>query len=119
MWIRTAVLAVVVAIMSSPAAAQSVGVYRGASGAREVSVAGADSVLGTTPVSALSWNPAGPASLEAPELEVALAAVRARGTFTNRVDSDGRLREASGVVPDGAVAFPLCGSGRSSSQGVS
>jgi long-subunit fatty acid transport protein len=106
-WIRTATFAATVALMSSPAAAQSVGVYRGASGARDTAIAGADSVLGATPVSALSWNPAGLASLEEPEFDLAFASVRARGKFTNRVDSNGFLNEASGVVPDGAVAFPL------------
>ena len=78
-WIRTATLAATVALMSSPAAAQSVGVYRGASGARDASIAGADSVLGATPVSALSWNPAGLASLEEPEFDLAFATLRARG----------------------------------------
>jgi long-chain fatty acid transport protein len=106
-WTRLAMLAATVVLMSSPAAAQSVGVYRGASGARDTSVAGADSVLGATPVSALSWNPAGLASIETPEVDVAFAAVHARGKFTNRVDSNGLLREANGVVPDGAVAFPF------------
>jgi long-subunit fatty acid transport protein len=106
-WIRVATLAATVALMSIPAAAQSVGVYRGASGARDTSIAGADSVLGTTPVSALSWNPAGLASLEEPEFDIAFASIHARGKFTNRVDSNGLLRDASGVVPDGAIAFPL------------
>lgn len=106
-WIRRAALVATMAVMSSAAAAQSIGVYRGASGARDISIAGADSVLGATPVSGLSWNPAGLASLEAPEFDLAFAAVRARGKFTNRVDSNGLLRDASGVVPDGAVAFPL------------
>ena len=106
-WIRAATLAATVTLMSSSAAAQSVGVYRGVAGARDTSIAGADSVLGATPVSALSWNPAGLASLEEPEFDVAFATLRARGKFTNRVDSNGLLGDASGVVPDGAVAFPL------------
>ena len=91
----------------APASAQSVGVYRGAAGAKDASMASAGSALGTTPVAALSWNPAGLASLDQPEVDVALAALSARGTFANRVDSNGFLRDAQGVVPDGAVAFPL------------
>ncbi len=61
----------------------------------------------TTPVAALSWNPAGLASLDAPEVDLALAAISARGTFANRVDSNGLLDDAQGVVPEGAVAFPF------------
>lgn len=105
-WIRFAAV-VIAACVSSPAAAQSIGVYRGASGARETSLASSDGVLGTTPVAALSWNPAGLVSVEAPEFDVALATLQARGRFTNRVDSNGSLTDASGIVPDGAVAFPF------------
>jgi long-subunit fatty acid transport protein len=107
MWIRIAAPAFAVGLLTSSAAAQSVGVYRGASGARDASLASADSALGTTPVAALSWNPAGLASIEAPEFDLAFATVQARGKFTNRVDSDGLLRDANGMVPDGAVAYPL------------
>ena len=70
-------------------------------------MASADGVLGSTPVAALSWNPAGLASTDTPEFDVALATLQARGKFTNRVDSTGLLSDASGIVPDGAVAFPL------------
>jgi long-subunit fatty acid transport protein len=105
-WIRAAAVAIVT-LASTPAWAQTVGVYRGASGAREASMASADGVLGSTPVAALSWNPAGLASIDAPEFDVALATLQARGKFTNRVDSNGLLSDASGIVPDGAVAFPL------------
>lgn len=105
-WIRFAAVAIV-GLLSSPAAAQSVGVYRGASGAREASLASSDGVLGATPVAALSWNPAGLVEVEAPEFDVALATLQARGRFTNRVDSDGALSDASGIVPDGAIAFPF------------
>ena len=100
-------LAIVLSAGLAPASAQSVGVYRGAAGAKDASMASAGSVLGTTPVAALSWNPAGLASLDQPEVDIALAALSARGTFANRVDSNGLLRDAQGVVPDGAVAFPL------------
>lgn len=105
-WIRMAMVAIA-GLVSIPAAAQSVGVYRGASGAREASMASADGVLGSTPVAALSWNPAGLVAIEAPEFDVALATLQARGRFTNRVDSNGLLSDASGIVPDGAVAFPF------------
>ena len=94
-------------LLSGSAAAQSVGVYRGASGARDASMASADSVLGSTPVAALSWNPAGLASIEAPEFDLAVATLSARGKFTNRVDSNGFLSDARGIVPDGTVAFPV------------
>ncbi|MGH9371663.1 MAG: OmpP1/FadL family transporter, partial [Vicinamibacterales bacterium] len=107
MWSRIFVLACTAALVGSSANAQSVGVYRGAAGARDTSMASADSVLGTTPVAALSWNPAGLASIDAPEFDVAFATLSARGTFTNRVDSNGLLRDAHGMVPDGTIAFPF------------
>jgi long-subunit fatty acid transport protein len=104
---RVFTLAIAAGMIAGSASAQSVGVYRSASGARDASMASADSVLGTTPVEALSRNPAGLTSVDAPQFDVALAMLSARGRFTNRVDSNGSLTDASGVVPDGAVAFPF------------
>jgi long-chain fatty acid transport protein len=106
-WSGIFVLSLAATLASAAAEAQSVGVYRGPSGARETSMAGADGVLGTTPVAALSLNPAGLASIEAPEFDVAFATMSARGSFSNRVDSNGLLRDARGVIPDGGVAFPF------------
>ena len=104
---RVLTLALAAGLIASSASAQSVGVYRGASGARDASMASADSVLGATPVEALSRNPAGLTSVDAPEFDVAFATLSARGRFTNRVDSNGSLSDASGMVPDGAIAFPF------------
>ena len=104
---KAIVLSIAIGIMATSASAQSVGVYRGTSDAKDASMAGAGSAVATTPVAALSWNPAGLASIEAPEADVALAAISARGTFTNRVDSNGVLGNARGVVPEGAAAFPF------------
>jgi long-chain fatty acid transport protein len=58
-------------------------------------------------VASLAWNPAGLADIEASEFDLAVAAMSARGTFANRVDNNGSLADAQGLVPDGAVAFPL------------
>jgi long-subunit fatty acid transport protein len=91
------------------AQAQSVGVYRGVFDAREASLASAGSVLGGSPVSALAWNPAALAWTESPEASAAVAAASASGHFTNRVDASGRLEDAFGLVPDGALAVPIHG----------
>jgi hypothetical protein len=77
-WIRTFAFSITAGLIASSAAAQSVGVYRGASGAKDVSMASAGSVLGDTPVAALAWNPAGLAAVEAPEFDLAFATVSAR-----------------------------------------
>ena len=99
----------VVALTPAAARAQSVGVYRGVFDAREASLASAGSVTGGSPVSSLAWNPATLAFVDTREVSGALAAAGARGHFTNRVDSGGTLEDAFGLVPDGAVAYPLRG----------
>ena len=104
---RPIALSIAMGAIVTSASAQSVGVFRGTSDAKDAAMAGAGSAVGTTPVVALSWNPAGLASVETPEADVALAAVSARGTFTNRVDSNGLLGNARGVIPEGAVAYPF------------
>ena len=93
--------------MAGTAQAQSVGVYRGVFGGRDAALASADSVLGQTPMAALAWNPAGLADAESTELDLGFAAVSARGRFANRVDANGLLRDATGIVPDGAFVYPL------------
>ena len=105
--VRTIAVAIAIGMMGTAASAQSVGVYRGASDAKDASMASAGSAVATTPVASLSWNPAGLASVEGTEVDVALAAISARGSFANRVDSNGLLNDARGVVPEGAAAFPL------------
>jgi long-chain fatty acid transport protein len=97
------------ALLAGSVSAQSIGVYRGTVGAREASLAGADNVLGTAPLDAVAWNPAGLALFEAPDLDVGIAALGARGTFANRVDANGGLTDARGVIPEGAFAFPVHG----------
>ncbi|HTV02979.1 MAG TPA: outer membrane protein transport protein [Luteitalea sp.] len=92
-----------------PAAAQSVGVFRTASGARAATVAGADSALGSTPLDALTFNPAGLAGVDQTQAAITLGAASATGSFVNRVDGSGGLRNARGVVPEGAVAWKLSG----------
>ena len=103
------VTSVMAGLLLAPAAvgAQSVGVYRGVFDAREASLASAGSVVSGTTVSALAWNPASLAFIENREVTGALAAAGARGHFTNRVDANGTLQDAFGLVPDGAVAIPL------------
>ena len=106
---RIVALSAMLVAVAGSAGAQSVGVYRGAVGGREAALAGADNVLGTQPLDAVAWNPAGFAFFEVPDLDVGIAALGARGTFTNRVDANGSLTDARGVVPEGAFAMPLGG----------
>lgn len=95
------------ALLPSLVSAQSVGVFRTASGARAAALAGADQALGRTPVEALTFNPAGLASVERREASVTLAAASASGSFSNRVDASGDLDDARGVIPEGALAWRL------------
>jgi long-subunit fatty acid transport protein len=106
---RILVLSATLALAAGSADAQSVGVYRGAVGAREAALAGADNALGTLPIDAVAWNPAGLALFETPDLDVGIAALGARGSFANRVDANGSLTDARGVIPEGAFAMPLGG----------
>jgi long-subunit fatty acid transport protein len=107
--VKLLMLSAAMALAAQPVAAQSIGVYRGTVGAREASLAGADNVLGTQPIDAVAWNPAGLALLESPDLDIGIAALGARGSFVNRVDSNGGLTDARGVIPEGAFAFPMSG----------
>jgi long-subunit fatty acid transport protein len=96
-------------LVSASATAQSVGVFRTASGARASALAGADLALGSTPLEALSFNPAGLAAVETREVGVTLAAASASGDFSNRVDPAGGLNGARGVIPEGALAWRVKG----------
>jgi long-subunit fatty acid transport protein len=105
----TVAVAAAIGMSVHTASAQTVGVYRGASGAKAASTASAGSVVASTPIDAFAWNPAGLASIDAPQVDLAIGALSARGRFTNRVDDAGDLGDATGLVPDGAFAFPLRG----------
>lgn len=94
-------------LLPALASAQSVGVYRTASGARAAALAGADQALGRTPLEALTFNPAGLASVQTRDASLTLAAVSASGAFANRVDPAGGLQDARGVIPEGALAWRL------------
>lgn len=70
-------------------------------GAGGVYVPGSDSAL-----DAMAMNPAGLAVLGAPRLDVSVAGMFARGTFTNSANSNGPLN-SNGAVPYGALAIPI------------
>ena len=99
-------------LLATNALAQSIGVFRTASGARATALAGADLALGSTPLEALTFNPAGLAQVDSRELAITLGGVSASGSFANRVDGGGGLDGARGVVPEGALAWRLRGGSR-------
>lgn len=70
-------------------------------GAGGVYLSGRDSV-----VDAMAINPAGLALLGQPTLDLNVAAIFARGSFTNRANPSGKL-DANGAVPYGAFGTPL------------
>lgn len=56
---------------------------------------------------ALTVNPAGLSALDGRALEVSVAAVFARGSFSDAVNQNAPLRDAPGVVPYGAFGMPI------------
>jgi long-subunit fatty acid transport protein len=106
---RLCLLAAVCAVVPASASAQSVGVFRTATGARAAALAGADLALGTTPLEALTFNPAGLTDVETRTLGLTLSAASANGDFSNRVDPAGGLEGARGLIPEGALAWRVKG----------
>src|SRR5271154_1933742 len=56
---------------------------------------------------ALAANPAGLTMLGSRTLALSLTSVFARGSFSNSVNTNAPLKDAPGVVPDGAFGMPI------------
>jgi hypothetical protein len=56
---------------------------------------------------AMASNPAGLGFLTGTRLDLSLTGLTGDGEFTNRANTDGRLADVYGVIPDGAVSTRL------------
>ncbi len=88
---------------SSPAA----GIYRNGIGARAMSLGGADTTLGGSPLAALTANPAALGDFTSLSLELGLTAVFPAGEFNNVANTSASLRDSAAGFPDFSVVLPI------------
>jgi hypothetical protein len=94
-----------IGLLPSPVAAN--GIFRNGIGARAMALGGADVAWAEDALGAMASNPAGLGFLTGTRLDLSLTGLTGDGEFTNRANTDGRLADVYGVIPDGAVSTRL------------
>lgn len=86
--------------------ASGAGIFREGQSARSMSLGGNATAIASGPVDALATNPAALSAVNAPKLELGLAAGFARERFTNRANDDAKMND-EGAVPNLAFSMPM------------
>lgn len=94
-------------LLSTPSALFAQGFYWNSASARSVGLGGTYVPSSTGVLDAMSVNPAGLAALDGPTVDLSIAGVFARGSFTNSVNQNAPLNDSPGVVPYGAFGMPI------------
>jgi long-chain fatty acid transport protein len=94
-------------LLSFSALGYAQGFYWNTASASSMGLGGIYVPSSSGPLDALAANPAGLASLDSPIVDLSLAGVFARGSFSNSVNSNAPLETSPGVVPYGAFGTPL------------
>jgi long-subunit fatty acid transport protein len=105
---RLAIGLVVLCLFAAGAKAQDF--YRNVASARSLAHGGIHVPSTTGALDALAANPASLTSLSGPVLDLSVSSVFARGSFSNSVNDDAKLKTSPGVLPFGAFGTPIKGS---------
>lgn len=93
--------------LSLPPCLRADGIYRDGTGAKSMSLGGADVAWALDPLTSLADNPAGLGFVKGAMLTLGSTTAYATGRFTNRVDPNGSLTDRATTGAEGGLALQL------------